>query len=62
MAESIIRNEEIRDCRWCEHGCTDSPEGWVACFLDMEWQDIDNPIQEAEGCQFFEYCDVFPKS
>ena len=56
--------KEIRDCHYCEYACCDDADGWCDCYVEdgayFSHHVVDSK-KEAEKCEWFEYCDVFPK-
>ena len=60
----MSNTEEIIDCHYCEHaGCEDST-GWCQCYNDDGYfsHSIKDSKKEAKDCDFFEFCDIFPKT
>lgn len=55
--------KEIRDCRYCEYATTGSPDcNWCNCYVDDGYFDHKvTDFKEAENCDWFEFCDIFPK-
>lgn len=59
-----MKKEIIRDCHYCEYACCDSPDGWCNCYVeDFAYFDhkVKDSKKEAEECEWFEFCDIFPK-
>lgn len=58
---------EIVDCHYCNYGCCSSPDDKrVACYVEdngyfSHWIEEGKSKQEAETCEWFSFCDVFPK-
>lgn len=61
----MSNKKEIRDCHYCNYCCTNSPEDeHPDCYIeDYGYFDhhINNSIEEAKNCPYFDYSDVFPK-
>lgn len=56
--------QEIIDCHYCEYGCCEDEESNVDCYVDdFTYFDhrVKNSKKEAENCEWFEFCDIFPK-
>ena len=51
---------EIRDCHYCEYAVCDDANSDVDCYNYFQHHVRDS--KEAEQCDDFEYCDVFPKT
>lgn len=53
--------KKIRDCHYCSYATCNEPDGWCDCYLEDGFT-VKDSKKEAEECEFFEYCDVFPKT
>ena len=64
MAE---KNNEVVDCRYCNYCACDSPtdDKNVDCYGEDGGgyfsHHIQDPVKEAQDCEWFRYCDSFPK-
>ena len=63
MPMSALSHGVVLDCHYCQHCFTIDPEckDFCECGLDLGFH-IDDPLEEADGCQFFGYDDRFPKT
>lgn len=56
--------KNIKDCRYCEYASTTSADcEWCDCYVE-DYNYFDHHVKdfsEAKNCEFFEYCDIFPK-
>lgn len=60
----MMLDKKIVDCHYCENAmCMDS-NGWCQCYADEGFfsHDVKDSKKEAEECEWFEYCDIFPKT
>ena len=57
-------NEEIVDCHYCEHAGCITPDGWCDCYVEYGYfsHEVKDSKKEAEECDWFMFCDIFPKS
>ena len=59
-----MEKQIIVDCHYCEYGCCSDEKSNVDCyvedFLYFDHHVVDSK-REAEKCEWFEYCDVFPR-
>lgn len=55
---------EIRDCHYCEYAVCDDANSDVDCYVEYGnyFHHHVRDSKEAEQCDGFEYCDVFPKT
>lgn len=55
---------EIRDCHYCEYAVCDDANSDVDCYVEdgNYFHHHVRDSKEAEQCDDFEYCDVFPKT
>ena len=55
---------KIRDCHYCEYASCNDADSDVDCYVEDD-NYFDHHVKdgkEAEQCDDFEYCDVFPKT
>ena len=54
----------IVDCHYCEYASCEDPNSWCSCYVEdfgyFDHKVIDSK-KEAEECDWFEFCDIFPK-
>lgn len=54
----------IVDCHYCEYASCEDPNSWCTCYVEdfayFDYEVIDSR-KEAEGCDWFEFSDIFPK-
>lgn len=53
-----------RDCHYCEYAMCKDAQSPVDCYCDDNVY-FDHHVKdstEAENCEMFEFCDVFPKA
>ena len=59
------KNNEVVDCRYCDYCVCDSPtDDKVDCYVEDGCyfsHHIKDPVKEAQDCEWFRYCDSFPK-
>lgn len=58
-------NEFIIDCHYCEYAVCDDDKSLVDCYSDDNGyfdHSVKNSRKEAEECNMFEFCSVFPKT
>ena len=56
--------EEIRDCHYCDYGMCANSDSKVDCYVeDFGYfsHHVEDSRKEAEECEWFKYCDSFPK-
>ena len=56
--------KEIIDCHYCEYATCSDPNSWCNCNVeDFAYFDheVKDSKKEAEECEWFEFCDIFPK-
>lgn len=61
----MCRNEDvIVDCHYCEYATCSDPNSWCNCYVeDFAYFDhkVKDSEKEAEECDWFEFCNIFPK-
>ena len=60
-----MTNEDvIVDCHYCEYATCSDPNSWCNCNVD-DFAYFDHKVKdskkEAEECDWFEFCGIFPK-
>lgn len=53
----------IRDCHYCEYGACENDKSEVDCYVD-DGGYFDHSVEdskEAEECEWFIFCNVFPR-
>lgn len=53
-------NKKIIDCHYCKYASCEDEKGSVSCYADSYYC-INDSKEEAENCNMFTFCDVFPK-
>lgn len=53
-------NKEIVDCHYCKYASCKDKKGSVSCCVDNYYY-VNDSKEEAENCNIFTFCDVFPK-
>lgn len=60
----VINEDIIVDCHYCEYATCSDPNSWCNCNVD-DFAYFDHKVKdskkEAEECDWFEFCDIFPK-
>lgn len=54
---------KVRDCHYCEYACCTDEKSSVDCYVEDNAY-FDHHVtdsSEAEDCEWFRYCDIFPK-
>lgn len=57
--------KEICDCHYCEYAACESADGGCDCYgEDFAYFDhkVKDTKKEAEECEWFKFCDIFPKN
>lgn len=56
--------KKVIDCHYCNYACCESAKSPCDCYVEDNCY-FDHHVKdskvEAENCQWFEFCDVFPK-
>lgn len=55
--------EQIRDCHYCDYACCNDENSSVDCYVE-DFAYFDHHVEdskEAENCEWFIYCNIFPK-
>ncbi len=58
-------SKEIIDCHYCEYAMCQNKDDLCDCYVeDNGYFDhhIENSKVEAENCNWFKFCDIFPKT
>ena len=56
--------DKVVDCHYCEYACCNDENSSVDCYVeDFSYFDhhVVDSKKEAEECEWFEYCGIFPK-
>lgn len=58
-----MNKDIIVDCHYCEYATCESPTSWCDCSVEdgCYFDHIVTDSKEAEECDWFEFCDIFPK-
>ena len=57
--------KEVIDCHYCEWAmCQDENDGCNCCVEDFGYfsHHVEDSKKEAENCEWFKFCDIFPKT
>lgn len=56
--------EKVVDCHYCNYACCESEDSWVSCYVeDFAYfsHNVKDSKKEAAECEWFRFCDIFPK-
>lgn len=58
-------NSIVIDCHYCEYAICQDPDGACDCYVDDECyfdHHVEDSKAEAESCNNFRFCNIFPKN